>query len=134
MSDRVEIDLVVPDSTAGAATMPELLYGRVLDNLLSNALRAVDGDGRVAVTLTRTPSSLVTVVSDDGPGMSPEFLPHAFDRFSQEDDARGSALGSGLGLAIVAAAADAAGGTVALENTIPSGLIVTVTLPLAESA
>jgi signal transduction histidine kinase len=134
MSDQVEIELTVPGSADGTVAMPELLYGRVLDNLLSNSLRAVHGVGRVTVTLTRTPSSLVTVVSDDGPGMSPEFLPHAFDRFSQEDDSRGSTHGSGLGLAIVAAAADAAGGTVTLENAHPAGLTVTITLPITGRA
>ncbi len=134
MSDQVEIELTVPGTADGTVAMPELLYGRVLDNLLSNSLRAVHGVGRVSVTLTRTSSSLVTVVSDDGPGMSPEFLPHAFDRFSQEDDSRGSTHGSGLGLAIVAAAAYAAGGTVTLENAHPAGLTVTITLPITGRA
>ena len=135
MSDTVEIDLVVPTSATSSAvvSISDLLYGRVLDNLLSNALRAVASRGRIDVTITQEQDRLITVVTDDGPGISPEFLPHAFDRFSQQDESRGTTHGSGLGLAIVAAAAAAAGGTVALENRDPTGLIVTMTLPTRES-
>jgi len=136
MSDHVEIDLSVPgdvgegDAAADSVAMPDLLYGRVLDNLLSNALRAVDGRGRISVALSRDAGHLVTVVSDDGPGISEAFLPHAFDRFSQEDDARGSGHGSGLGLAIVETAVTASGGTVTLENAAAGGLIVTIVIPV----
>lgn len=135
MSDPVEIELTVPANTSGAeVAMSELLFGRVLDNLLSNSLRAVAGHGHIDVTITERQSEVITIVTDDGPGISPEFLPHAFDRFSQQDESRGTTHGSGLGLAIVAAAAAAAGGTVTLANANPTGLIVTMTLPIRENS
>ncbi|MFF2318213.1 sensor histidine kinase [Arthrobacter sp. NPDC058097] len=130
-NDDVRIDLITPDHADHAAliAMPALLYGQVLDNLLSNALHALDGKGQITATITLDPPDLITLVTDNGPGIDPEFLPQAFDRFSQEDKVRGSANGSGLGLAIVAAAAASVNGTVTLENAAPTGLIVRLTIP-----
>ncbi|MBD8205862.1 MULTISPECIES: sensor histidine kinase [unclassified Microbacterium] len=130
--DPVEIELTVPEPAApnGRVSMAPLLYGRVLDNLLANALDALDGDGRITVTLTVEVDHFVTTVVDTGPGMSPEFLPQAFDRFSQEDHSRTTGHGSGLGLAIVAAAAAAAGGTAQLANAATQGLMISVALPI----
>lgn len=132
MSDDVDIDLIPPDHVDPAApiTMPALLYGRVLDNLLSNAVRALDGKGHITVTIRLDRSHHITVVTDNGPGIDPEFLPHAFDRFSQEDKVRGTPNGSGLGLAIVAAAAASVNGTVTLENSAGSGLTARLTIPV----
>ncbi len=59
----------------------------------------VDGDG------------VVFRVADEGPGPPPAFVPHAFERFSRADDARGPATARGLGLALVDAVARAHGGT-----------------------
>jgi signal transduction histidine kinase len=128
VSDDVKIDLTVsgPATALGDVLMPRLVYGRVLNNLLSNALHACDGRGHIIVTIEHGSMSFITVVTDDGAGIPAEFLPHAFDRFSQGD----ASPGAGLGLAIVAAAVAAAGGTVTIENTVPSGLDVTITLPV----
>jgi two-component system OmpR family sensor kinase len=132
MSDDVEIDLIMPDAIDRAVpiAMPALLYGRVLDNLFSNALRAVDGNGQITATIRQDPSHLITIVADNGPGIDPEFLPHAFDRFSQEDSVRGTGNGSGLGLAIVAAAVASVNGTVTLENAAESGVVVRLWIPV----
>ncbi|WP_181015937.1 cell wall metabolism sensor histidine kinase WalK [Microbacterium sp. BH-3-3-3] len=132
---QVEIDLTLPVAAQprGRVAMAPLLYGRVLDNLLTNSLSALDGEGRIAVTLSVEADHFVTTVIDTGPGMSPEFLPQAFDRFSQEDHSRTTGQGSGLGLAIVAAAAAAAGGTARLSNTAPQGLVITIALPVLDS-
>lgn len=132
MSDSIEIDLRVAGEvrSGDSVAMSELLYGRVLDNLLSNALRAIDGHGRIVVSLRYDDAAFTTIVTDDGPGMSSEFLSRAFDRFSQQDSARAPGHGSGLGLAIVAAAAAAAGGHVALANVGDAGLAATMTIPL----
>jgi signal transduction histidine kinase len=134
MNDDVQIDLIMPGRIDHAApvAMPALLYGRVLDTLLSNALRAVDGKGQIAVTIEPNPSDFVTLVTDNGPGIDPGFLPLAFDGFSQADNVRGSAYGSGLCLAIVAAAAASVNGTVTLENAAGSGLIVRLTIPASQ--
>ena len=62
--------------------------------------------------------------------MPEEFIPVALDRFTRADGSRTGQSGGGLGLAIVGALAEAAGGRVVLANTEPSGLTVTVTLPI----
>ena len=104
-------------------------FSRLVDNLLTNSMSAVDEGGTVFVTLTQDGTNLSLTVRDDGPGMPESFIPHAFDRFSRPDDSRTSSTGgSGLGLALVAAIANDAGGMVDLANGKP-GLVATVTLP-----
>lgn len=66
-------------------------------------------------------------VTDEGPGFSPEFLPHAFDRFARAEASRTSD-GSGLGLAFVHAVATAHGGTAHAANAGDSAA-VTLRLP-----
>ena len=85
------------------------------------ALSDADGEEGEAVVLT---------VRDSGPGMPEDFIPVALDRFTRADGSRTGQSGGGLGLAIVGALADAAGGRVVLANGEPSGLIVTVRLPI----
>ena len=103
--------------------------GRVLDNLVSNALRAVDGRGRITIGLRLREDGLHLSVADTGGGMPPEFVPRALDRFSQGDASRAHGSGAGLGLAIVAAIVEGAGGEVALDNVPGEGLAVRVTVP-----
>jgi two-component system OmpR family sensor kinase len=104
-------------------------FGRLTDNLLSNAISAVETGGTVTADITQSPDALTLTVSDDGPGMPAEFLPIAFERFTRPDASRTSSTGgSGLGLALVSALARDAGGEATAHNTSP-GLRVTVRLP-----
>ena len=104
-------------------------FGRLADNLLANSLAAIPEGGSVDAELTEEPQAIVLRITDTGPGMAEDFLPHAFDRFSRPDDSRtASTGGSGLGLALVHAIATAANGTVQLQNT-ASGLLATVSIP-----
>ncbi|MFS0731914.1 HAMP domain-containing sensor histidine kinase [Microbacterium sp. 1P10UB] len=104
-------------------------FGRVLDNLLHNAVTAVTTGGTVEAALTFTLEGADLTVTDDGPGMPPEFLDKAFERFSRPDAGRSAdAGGSGLGLALVHAIVVSAAGSVTLENQAP-GFAVTVHLP-----
>lgn len=104
-------------------------FGRLADNLLTNAINASPNGSTVTLHLGIGAGGLVLTVIDHGPGMPESFIPIAFDRFTRPDDARArKAGGSGLGLAIVAAIAAASGGVVRLRNTHP-GLRVTVELP-----
>jgi signal transduction histidine kinase len=103
---------------------------RMLVNLIDNALRYARSHVTVAVS-PGDGSALVTV-TDDGPGIAPEDMERAFDRFTTLDDARArnsdDAGGAGLGLAIVRATAIAHGGTAWLEDAGP-GLRAAVQLP-----
>ena len=71
-------------------------------------------------------------VSDDGPGIPPETLPHVFERFSRADDARAhsAAHSTGLGLAIVRAVVEGFGGSATVSSA-PGETTFRVELPLA---
>ncbi len=104
-------------------------FGRLVENLCSNSLRALGASGRLTVELHHSGSALSLVVSDTGGGLSPAFEAHALERFTREDSARRSDAGAGLGLAIVAAIVANAHGTISLGNRPGVGLTVTITIP-----
>jgi len=99
---------------------------QALGNVVDNAVRY--GAGTVRLEARRQNGAVELSVSDQGAGFDPEFLPHAFERFSRDDGGRvrGS---TGLGLAIVAAVARAHGGTAAARNAAGGGAEVTLVLP-----
>jgi signal transduction histidine kinase len=111
---------------------------RMLVNLIDNAVRYAAERVRVRVAADDDASGqrwALLTVTDDGPGIPPNRLERAFDRFTMLDDARArgsDAGGAGLGLAIVRATAVAHGGTAWLENAGP-GLRAVVRLPLAKA-
>ena len=80
---------------------------QALDSLVDNAL--THGGGAVRLEAGRDGDSVTLRVADEGDGFPPDFLPHAFERFSRADSARTTG-GAGLGLAIVDAVARAHGG------------------------
>jgi signal transduction histidine kinase len=110
---------------------------QVLENLLVNALRYVPEGGAVNLTLTAVAEDggrFRLTVSDNGPGVSPEDLPHVFERFYRAPGARERAgsrddNGSGLGLAIVHEIVERHGGAVRAEAGAPHGLTIIVDLP-----
>jgi signal transduction histidine kinase len=105
---------------------------QVLRNLLSNALRHTPGGGRVAVSLSGDGTQVHLEVADTGSGISPEDLPHVFDRFYRGDTSRGRpGGGAGLGLAIVRQLVAAHGGQIAVSSLPGEGTTFTVTLPPA---
>ncbi|MBH0083757.1 cell wall metabolism sensor histidine kinase WalK [Salinibacterium sp. SWN167] len=104
-------------------------FGRLVDNLLSNAIAAISTGGGILAALSIEVDGLHLEVTDDGPGMPEQFIPIAFDRFSRPDVSRtGATGGSGLGLALVQAIATAAGGSATVDNT-GDGLRATVLIP-----
>ena len=109
--------------------------GRVLSNIADNAIKFSEAgseirvaageelmdDGRVLFSFT---------CADEGVGMSPEFLEHAFDMFAQEKEtSRSTYQGTGLGLAIVKQLVDRMGGTIELRSEPGAGTTATVKLP-----
>ncbi len=104
---------------------------QVMCNLLTNAIKFSQEDGRVRVDLRPSPGSLQIAVADNGAGIAPELLPHVFDRFRQstEETTRPTA-GLGLGLAIARQLVELHGGTVtAASDGEGRGACFTVTLP-----
>jgi two-component system OmpR family sensor kinase len=104
-------------------------FAQVIDNLVSNAVRAAPESGDVRVRLLQDSAGLQLRVEDSGPGMPESFIGVAFDRFSRPDTQRGVGGGSGLGLSIVFAIVSSSRGTVQLENLPLGGFSVAVTIP-----
>ncbi len=106
---------------------PALLERAVL-NVLDNAVKWSPPGGRVQVAL-RANSAWHLTITDQGPGIAPEDLPHIFDRFYRAQSAR-SMPGSGLGLAIVHKVVTSHGGSVSVSSPPAGGTKVDITLPL----
>lgn len=109
--------------------------GRVLANLVHNALRYTPEGGEVHVTAVRTPQQVQVIVQDSGPGFRPEDLPRVFEKFYRGEEARSRATGgSGLGLAIAHGIIAAHDGEIWAKNNPQGGAVVGFTLPVGEKS
>jgi PAS domain S-box-containing protein len=103
---------------------------QVVSNLLSNAVKFTPEGGHIEVHLTSRDESAQIQICDSGVGISPELLPHVFDRFRQGRHKDGTYGGLGLGLSIVRHLVDMHGGTVrAASPGEGQGTTFTVELP-----
>jgi signal transduction histidine kinase/ActR/RegA family two-component response regulator len=123
---------VVLDFGAGLVLGDPMRLQQVIWNLLSNALKFTPRNGRVQIQLERINSHIEITVSDTGPGIDEEFLPHVFERFRQADSTSTKKHGGlGLGLAIVRHLVELHGGTVEAGNRAGrEGAVFTVKLPI----
>jgi PAS domain S-box-containing protein len=108
---------------------------QIVWNLLSNAIKFTPRDGLVVVRLEQHGHELALTVRDTGQGISPEFIPHVFERFSQaESGSTRTHGGLGLGLAIVRHLVELHAGTVeATSAGRGQGATFSVRLPLVDS-
>jgi two-component system, sensor histidine kinase and response regulator len=110
--DAPESSLTVPADVG--------LIRRVLQNLLSNALKVTPAGGDVRIVITPSRSEVRVAVTDTGPGISPEYHQRIFERFGQVED-RTNRLGTGLGLAFCKLAIEAHGGRIGVESEVGKG-------------
>lgn len=104
--------------------------GRVLANLVSNALRYTPDGGQVALLVQRTAAGVEVQVCDTGPGFNPEDLERVFEKFYRGEQARSRATGgAGLGLAIAAGIVAAHDGRIWAANREEEGACVGFVLP-----
>jgi PAS domain S-box-containing protein len=108
---------------------------QVVTNLVSNAIKFTPENGVVETTLHRIGDRIELAVRDTGIGISAEFLPHVFDRFSQADTSSTRRHGGlGIGLALVRHLVELHGGRVRADSAGPGrGSTFTVELPAARS-
>jgi two-component system OmpR family sensor kinase len=105
---------------------------QVIANLVGNALVHTPAGVAVSLGASSVDGRAVIIVADKGPGMPPDAVEHAFERFYRADRSRSRAQGgTGLGLAIVAAIVSAHRGTVGLTSTEGSGTTARIEIPLA---
>ncbi|WP_328611340.1 HAMP domain-containing histidine kinase [Amycolatopsis sp. NBC_00345] len=120
-------DGIVTDLPAGVvATLDPRRLDIVVANLVGNALR--HGEPPVEVRLGTDGTTVTLVVTDHGPGIPAEVLPHVFDRFTKADSSRARSEGSGLGLSIARENARLHGGDIEAGNT-PGGARFVLRLP-----
>jgi two-component system, OmpR family, sensor kinase len=123
--------IVVDAESDWILTGDRLRLEQALGNLVDNALR--HGGGAIRLEARPIGRVLELRVSDDGVGFPPEFLPHAFERFSRADVARAGS-GAGLGLAIVDAIARAHGGKASARNKSEGGAVTAMRIPAEPTA
>jgi len=121
------IDISVEGSNALVQGDPSQLQ-MVFQNVLMNAAQAMNGAGRICVTLAEADGRCHIAMTDGGPGMPADVRDRAFEPFFTT-----KSRGTGLGLPLARRIAEAHGGQVAIETPPGGGTIVTVTLPTTAS-
>lgn len=128
----ISIMISLPDSLTRAMVDTDRI-AQVLRNLLSNALRHTPPGGTIRVAAQPSPQSskdILISVADTGQGISPQDLPHIFERFYQADRSRNrSTGGAGIGLTVVRQLVEAHSGRVWVESTPGKGSTFYFTVP-----
>jgi len=114
-----------PDLSAFEADAERLL--EVLENLVGNAVKFTNPGGSITVGAARQKDEILLWVKDSGTGISPDQMPHIFDRFWQAKKAE--RRGTGLGLTICKAIVEAHGGRIWAESILGVGTTVYFTIP-----
>lgn len=114
------------------ALVDELRLEQIIHNLLQNAIRHTPPGGQVTLSARSSGPDVVIQVQDTGSGISPDDLPHIWQRFYRSEQAREHhQRGAGLGLALVKELVEAMRGRVAVESTPGQGSHFMVWLPQA---
>ncbi|MBQ7581771.1 MAG: ATP-binding protein, partial [Lachnospiraceae bacterium] len=104
----------------------EALVEKILDNLLSNAIRYANHE--IVISAESRAGKVILSVADDGIGLSETDMAHVFDRYY-----KGRGGQHGIGLTIARTAAERMGGSLTAENRPQGGALFTLTLPAAGS-
>lgn len=106
---------------------------RILNNLLSNALKFTPGGGSIRVTVDKKNEDLLITVADTGIGIPESMLPHLFERYSKSSrPGTNGERGTGLGMSITKQLVDQHNGTIELESTEGKGTVVRLCFPLVK--
>src|SRR5581483_2507808 len=131
---ELAIEVVLP-ATAPKIVADAARIHQAISNLISNAIKFTPSGGKVRIELAADDVAARVVITDNGCGIDPEFLPFVFDRFTQADTSptRGHG-GLGLGLAIVRYLVELHGGSVrAMSGGRGMGATFVISLPLSAS-
>ena len=122
---KIQAELPVTECTGDADRL-----GLVITNLLSNAIHYNREGGEIRIATQQDNGAAILTVADSGSGISPEELPHIFERFWRADKSRSRAHGrAGLGLAIAKSIVDAHGGVIEVASEPEKGSLFTLRLP-----
>ncbi len=130
--EDIDIELTYDENLPMILADPDRLR-RVFVNLLSNAIKFSPAGSQISAQVKNHPAEhqVCVTISDNGPGIPPEHVPHIFDRFYQAPRPEGEKRirGSGLGLAIVKGLVEKHGGTIKVTSDFGKGTEFKVYLP-----
>jgi signal transduction histidine kinase len=133
LAERKGIEIAV-----SASPIPYILadvekLSQVFSNLVSNAIKYTDKEGKVTITVARNGNGARVAIADTGIGIAREDQPKIFTKFYQASNAsKAGSKGTGLGLALVKAFVEGHGGIVTVESTVGVGSTFIVDLPAAD--
>jgi len=127
-AEGIELTLDIPDELPVVAADANRLQ-QVLSNLIGNAIKFTPKGGRISLRGARTEKDVCIAISDTGPGIPAEQLPHIFGQFWQGK--RADRRGIGLGLGIAKGIVEAHDGTIWVESMVGAGSTFYFTLPLS---
>ena len=108
-----------------------MLLTRVWSNLIQNAIKFSNQNGKLKITCKEVENNVMIIVSDKGIGMNDEVKKHIFDKFYQGESSR-STQGNGLGLALVKQIIELSNGTISVESEIGKGSEFIIQLPISK--
>jgi signal transduction histidine kinase len=128
---KLTIEREVPENLPDVCSDRDRVL-QVFGNLIGNAIKFTPEGGQITIRAESEPRDVKFAVCDTGPGISPEHLPHVFDRYWQAKST--AKLGTGLGLSIAKGIVEAHGGRIWVESEPGQGASFLFTLPSASSA
>lgn len=125
---KIDLTFAPAEMTIEMDFVPEYL-GKIVRNLLSNAMKFTPEYGRIIVTVERKESELNLLVADSGSGIDAIDLPHIFETFYQGSNSEAK-MGTGVGLSLVKQMIVCMGGQIEVESSKNSGTIFSISLPI----
>ena len=114
------------------ATVDETMIMRVFINLISNAITYGKENGNIFIKIFKDEEKIVSIIKDDGIGISKEHIDKIWNRFYQVDPSRNNSNNSGLGLSMVKGIIEAHKGTISIESEIGFGSVFTFEIPISK--
>ena len=122
-------DIAVETRSASMCNCDPVLARRIIENLVSNAMKVTTIDGRVRVVIAGSQYGASIAVTDEGPAVPPEHRTRIFEPYRIDRPHRAADESSGLGLAFCRLAVEAHGGAIRIENGVSRGNVFIVDFP-----